>query len=109
MSTPIDHQTIVARPSSLVIFETLPEPYFRKGHLPGARRLDYLQAVEQVGALAIAHDATIVVYCASVTCQNSHIAAAALAGAGYTDVRVYAEGKQGWQEAGLPLVRDEHT
>ena len=30
---------------------------------------------------------------------------AALADAGYTDVRVYAGGKADWTEAGMPLVR----
>jgi rhodanese-related sulfurtransferase len=31
------------------------------------------------------------------------IAAHVLRKLGYTDVRDYAEGKQGWREAGLPL------
>ncbi len=56
--------------------------------------------------MAIPNGAPIVVYCASDTCQNSHLAAEALSGAGYTNVRVYGEGKAGWQHAGLPLVRE---
>jgi rhodanese-related sulfurtransferase len=51
--------------------------------------------------------AEIVVYCASATCQNSHIAAKVLAQLGYANVAVYAGGKQDWQEAGLPLERGE--
>ena len=39
-------------------------------------------------------------------CANSKIAAEALERAGYANVRVYEEGKQGWQEAGLALSRD---
>jgi rhodanese-related sulfurtransferase len=93
-----------ARPP--LVLEALGEPYFRKGHLPGARRIDYLQAVPQVQAMAIAHDAPIVVYCASASCNNSGVAAHALRDAGYTDVRVYVEGKEGWQAAGRALTRD---
>jgi rhodanese-related sulfurtransferase len=47
--------------------------------------------------------AEIIVYCASDTCQNSHIAAATLAALGYTNVSVYAAGKKDWVEADLPL------
>jgi rhodanese-related sulfurtransferase len=34
---------------------------------------------------------------------RTHIAAAQLTKLGYTNVRKYAEGKQDWSEAGLPL------
>ena len=43
--------------------------------------------------------AEIVVYCASKTCQNSHIAARVLAQIGYGNVAVYAGGKEDWKEA----------
>ena len=101
-----DELTNLLLSSPPVILEALGEPYFRKGHLPGAKRIDYLQAIDQVAAMRIATDAPIVIYCASDTCKNSHHAAEALSGAGYANVRVYAEGKAGWQHAGLALVRD---
>jgi rhodanese-related sulfurtransferase len=47
--------------------------------------------------------AAIVLYCASDTCENSHIAARRLGELGYTDVRVYAGGKKDWEGAGLPF------
>ena len=47
--------------------------------------------------------AEIVVYCASETCQNSHIAAKQLEQMGYTHVAVYAGGKKDWSEAKLPV------
>lgn len=89
-----------------MLFEALGTPYFRKGHLPGAKQLDHERAPEQLADQHVTHDTPIVVYCASVTCPNSMIAAEALARAGYANVRVYEEGKQGWQEAGLALSRD---
>jgi rhodanese-related sulfurtransferase len=38
-----------------------------------------------------------------MTCQNSHQAAERLAELGYSNVAVYAGGKQDWKEAGLRL------
>jgi len=49
-------------------------------------------------------EATIVVYCASTECQNSSKAARTLEDLGYKNVHEYAEGKQHWLEAGLPVV-----
>ena len=90
-----------------VLAEALPEKYFRDRHLPGARHLPH----DEVDALApkVLPDksAEIVVYCASRSCQNSHIAAHRLAQLGYANVAVYPGGKQDWSESGLPMERDE--
>ncbi len=84
--------------------EALPAKYFDDWHLPGARHLPH----DQVDALAPRalpdKSAPVVVYCASRTCQNSHIAARRLEQLGYTDVAVYPGGKQEWSEAGLAVA-----
>ncbi len=86
-----------------VLLEALPEKYYLARHLPGALHMPH----DQVDALAptIVPDkqARIVVYCANRQCQNSHVAAHRLALLGYTDVSVYAGGKQDWEEGGLPF------
>ena len=86
-----------------VLIEALPAKYYLDGHLPGALHMPH----ERVGELAPSalpdKQAEIVVYCASATCRNSHIAAGALERLGYGNVSVYAGGKQDWQEAGLRL------
>jgi rhodanese-related sulfurtransferase len=87
----------------VVLVEALPEKYYVDRHLPGALHLPHDQAEALAPALLKDHDAEIVVYCANASCQNSHIAARALAGLGYRNVSVYAEGKQDWIEAGLPV------
>lgn len=89
----------------LVLLEALPRPYFDDGHLPGARWFPHDRARELAATAAPRKRDPIVVYCASATCQNSHVAAGALADLGYTDVRVYAGGKADWADAGLPLER----
>ena len=52
---------------------------------------------------------TVVVYCANLPCPNSEIAARRLMALGYTNVREYAEGKEDWVNAGLPVERGAPT
>lgn len=98
-------QATISADPGLVLLEALPERYWRKGHLPNARLFPHDRVRELASVAAPRKDARIVVYCASATCENSHLAAAELTALGYTDVRVYAEGKADWEAAGLPLER----
>jgi len=110
MTHQIDRDTLArklagaARP---VLVEALPEKYFRDWHLPGARHLPHDEVARLAPAVLPDRAAEIVVYCASRSCQNSHLAAAKLAQMGYENVAVYAGGKQEWSEAGLPVERGE--
>jgi rhodanese-related sulfurtransferase len=99
----IDRNTLQQRLGQVTLAEALPEKYWRDWHLPGAKHLPHDQVKQLARGVLPDKDAAIVVYCASSTCQNSHIAAQLLTQLGYTDVAVYAGGKQDWQEAGLPV------
>jgi rhodanese-related sulfurtransferase len=89
-----------------ILAEALPEKYFRDAHLPGAIHLSH-DAVDALAPQRLPdRGADIVVYCANRNCRNSHIAAQRLSQLGYTSVSVYADGKQDWMEAGLPLERE---
>src|SRR5262245_55761539 len=90
-----------------VLLEALPEKYFNDGHLPGALQINYDKVRDEASTRAPSKSATVVVYCAGATCRNSHIAADQLDALGYSDVRVYAAGKQDWLEAGFPVVKRE--
>ncbi len=82
----------------LVLLEALPEKYYNDWHLPGALHFPHDQA-RTLAPLVVPYKATeIVVYCASKTCQNSHIAANVLRQLGYNNVSVYAGGKEDWKE-----------
>jgi len=88
---------------ALKLIEALPERYWREAHLPGALQMDYTEVRDKSPSLLPDKGASIVVYCASAECQNSDKAARTLAALGYTDVHEYAEGKEHWAQAGLPL------
>lgn len=93
-----------AKPPALL--EALPERYYADKHLPGALHFPHDQVDRLAAELIRDKEAEIVVYCASPTCRNSHVAAQRLIQLGYTNVAVYAGGKQEWEEAGLPF---DHT
>lgn len=97
----IDRSTLQARLGKATLVEALPQKYWRDWHLPGALNLPHEQVRQLAPALLPDRSAEIVVYCASSTCQNSHIAARVLEQMGYANVAVYPGGKQDWQEAGL--------
>ena len=91
------------------VVEALPPMYFADAHLPGAVNLPHDRVRELAPALLPDRDAAIVVYCANTPCQNSGIATRELIAMGYQDVREYAEGKQDWVEAGLPVETGTHA
>jgi rhodanese-related sulfurtransferase len=94
-------QARLAANPELVLLEALPQKYYDDWHLPNARHFPHDQARQLAPRVVPDPAAEIVVYCASSTCQNSHIAAAVLQQIGYANVSVYAGGKQDWSEAGL--------
>ncbi len=86
-----------------VVFEALSEQHWASGHIPGALAMPLDRIAEVAAAKAPDKNAAVVVYCASVTCKNSDIAATKLASMGYRSVAVYAGGKADWKDAGLEL------
>ena len=89
----------------VTVVEALPAPYFEDTHLPGAINIAHTEVAALAPELLPDKDAAIVTYCSNAACPNSGIAAAQLTKLGYTNVRKYAEGKQDWAAAGLPLER----
>jgi rhodanese-related sulfurtransferase len=87
----------------VTVVEALPASYYEDAHLPGAINIPHTEVRALAPALLPDKDAAIVTYCANTACPNSGIAATVLGKLGYTNVRDYAEGKQDWQDAGLPL------
>ena len=87
----------------VTVVETLRDEHFQQGHLPGAIHIHFEAISERAEELLPDRDAQIVTYCSNTACRNSEIAANELTSMGYTNVRKYAEGKQDWEEAGLPL------
>ena len=87
----------------VIVVETLGPQYYDDAHLPGAINIPYTETARLAPALLPDKAAAIVTYCSNTACRNSEIVASQLRAMGYSDVRKYAEGKEDWREAGLPL------
>lgn len=87
----------------VTVVEALGPQYFESGHLPGAINIPHTEVGRLAPELLPDKDAAIVTYCSNAACPNSGIAAAQLVAMGYGNVRKYADGKQDWEQAGLPL------
>jgi rhodanese-related sulfurtransferase len=105
MAIPITRADLEAeiQAGTVTVVETLRAEHFEQGHLPGALHIHFQEVPEKAPALLPDRDAAIVTYCSNTACANSESAANQLGAMGYTNVRKYAEGKQDWQQAGLPL------
>src|SRR3954454_3108312 len=88
---------------AVTVVEALPASYYEDAHLPGAVNIPHTEVRDLAAALLPDKDAPIVVYCANLPCPNSQVATRVLTKLGYTHVREYAEGKDDWREAGLPV------
>lgn len=106
MATTIQRQDLLkrlVRGERLTLVEALPPEYYNEGHIPGALNMPHEKVDYLAPKLLPDRDATIVVYCASGSCENSEIAADRLRELGYETVFDYPEGKDDWEQAGLPL------
>lgn len=86
-----------------LLVEVLGPEHYGRGHLPGALNLPLEGFVANAERVLPDLAAPIVVYCASATCANSHIAQQKLQALGYRDVRVFKGGKAAWRESGRAL------
>lgn len=93
---------------AITLIEALPKKYWQESHLPDALQIDYTEVQDKAHLLPSDKEARVVVYCASTECQNSAKAARTLEDLGYRNVHEYAEGKQHWLEAGLPVVASKN-
>ena len=91
------------------LIDTLKPESFEARHVPGAINIvedvDFVQKVE--AQLHPAKDAELIVYCTSETCQRHIRAAQYLRDAGYSNVKRYADGLAGWQNAGYEFAPAE--
>jgi rhodanese-related sulfurtransferase len=95
------------RGEKFVLVDALSAKHYDSSHLPGAINLPY-ELVDEAETVLPDKDAAIVVYCMNPDCEASTEEARELEEMGYRNVLHYAEGKQGWLQAGLP-VEGEHV
>ena len=90
----------------LLLINTLDPEHFDKTHIPCSINVPESDDnfVDEVGKIAGRKDREIVVYCANEACNSSPQAAQKLTEAGFTNVKDFEAGAEGWKEAGLELA-----
>lgn len=87
---------------TVIAVDALPAAYYDQTHIPGALNLVEADVATRAAELLPDKQAAIVTYCSNASCPNSQAVAVALTRLGYTNVRKYRDGIQGWVAAGLP-------
>jgi rhodanese-related sulfurtransferase len=95
-------QKLLDRDDGLHVLNVQTNDFFTGELIPGSRRIP-LDIVEHA-TQGLAKDAAIVTYCAGPECTQSSEAAKRLEALGYTNVRAYIDGLEGWKRAGNELV-----
>lgn len=93
------------RDSGLHLWNVQTNQYFTGELIPGSRRVP-LDTVEH-DTKNVSKNAEIVTYCGGPNCGQSTEAARKLMDLGYTNVRVFKEGLEGWKAAGNETSRPE--
>ena len=89
--------------ADFVLVDALSPMSYATSHLPGAINLPP-ESVDGRAQRRIPDRSTeVIVYCSDEACNSSVIVANRLLELGYENVSHYAEGKNDWVEAGLPL------
>jgi rhodanese-related sulfurtransferase len=98
-------QERIARGDGVVVVDALSPISYARSRLPGAVNLPPDSVDDWAPRRLRDRDAEIVVYCRDVDCDSSVLVGRRLVELGYRNVRHYAEGKDDWVAAGLPLER----
>jgi rhodanese-related sulfurtransferase len=105
MNNPLKVKRLVESGKTIVLDVRWPEIY-DIGHIPGALNfpLEYFEEEKKKLLSKITPEDEILVYCAGVTCHDSHTFATRLVKMGFAHVSVYAGGFAEWEEMGFDVA-----
>ncbi len=78
----------------------------KEGIIPGAKLLSSASAYDVAKEIAAPKTQEVVFYCGGPKCMASHEAASRAVKAGYSNVKVMADGITGWKKAGQPVAKN---
>ncbi len=94
---------------AVIIIDARPNDDYEKGHIRGARSLPWHDVDQRFMEVTkdISVDTPIITYCDGETCELSHHLANFLADSGFTNVRILVNGWTKWQNADLPIEKED--
>ncbi len=112
---PSEAMTVIQGKPDVMVIDVRSRDEYDQGHIQGALLIPYVQFEPNLAnntvypdinhARTPRKDQPVILYCQ--VGNRSRAAAIRMLGLGYTDVHHIADGVQGWQQAGLPLVKDK--
>lgn len=87
----------------LFVVDCNTDKVFQEGHIPGAIHMDVMSPDAKL--LPREKGAALVFYCMNPRCMASHKGAEFAQSQGYSNVRVYSPGIQGWEKAGMKIEK----
>lgn len=110
MKTPLAQVTVeelterlASKPTETFVFDANSSEHFAEGHIPTAKHVAHDGVTAAV--LPANKDAFLVFYCWNEQCSASHNAAESAMALGYTNVKVYSGGIEGWRKAGKQIEK----
>jgi rhodanese-related sulfurtransferase len=99
-------QALLEQQVVMLLLDARTDKYDDGQRIPGAQRLPHNTPAEQILAAIPLKDTLLVVYCTGVDCPASRFLAEKLVKLGYTNVKKYPAGVEGWIAAGLPVIQE---
>ena len=100
----LDELKSVVAKKAVTVLDVNGSESFQEGRIPGA--IDFIAQKKRIAALLPKDkNALIVAYCANENCPAYKAAVAAAKELGYTNVKHYAGGIQGWKKSGAPVEK----
>lgn len=95
--------------SATLIIDARNAVAFAEGHLPGALSVPWEGDRTRLEPLLaeVSRTTPLIVYCSGYDCPDSFFLAEQLIAAGFRQVRVFEGGLPEWQDAGLPIEKEE--
>jgi rhodanese-related sulfurtransferase len=92
-----------------IIIDARPNDDYEKGHIKGAHSLPWDEVEQKFMTVTkdISNDTPIITYCDGETCELSHKLANFLLDFGFTNVRILVNGWTMWQNADLPIEKED--
>jgi rhodanese-related sulfurtransferase len=92
-----------------IIVDARPNDDYEKGHIRGARSLPWHDVDQRFMEVTkdISVDTLIITYCDGETCELSHNLANFLLELGFNNVRILVNGWTKWQNADLPIEKED--
>jgi rhodanese-related sulfurtransferase len=92
-----------------IMMDARPNDDYKKGHIRSARSLPWVEVDQRFMEVTkdISVDTPIITYCDGETCELSHHLANFLLDMGFTNVRILVNGWTKWQNADLPIDKED--